>query len=52
LAARHHVMILTRNFDIVGLAIAYVLSVTIQTIYLLIVYLRTAKTQNLNTNRV
>ena len=43
---------LPEYFDIVGLAIAYVLSVTIQTIYLLIVYLRTTKTQNLNTSRV
>ncbi len=46
------ILYLPEYFDIVGLAIAYVLSVTIQTIYLLIVYLRTAKTQNLNTNRV
>ena len=46
------ILYLPEYFDIVGLAIAYVLSVTIQTIYLLIVYLRTAKTQNLNTSRV
>ena len=46
------ILYLPEYFDIVGLAIAYVLSVTIQTNYLLIVYLRTAKTQNLNTNRV
>jgi len=46
------ILYLPEYFDIVGLGIAYVLSVTIQTIYLLIVYLRTAKTQNLNTNRV
>jgi len=46
------ILYLPEYFDIVGLAIAYLLSVTIQTIYLLIVYLRTAKTQNLNTNRV
>ena len=46
------ILYLPEYFDIVGLAIAYVLSVTIQTIYLLIVYLRTAKTQNLNTNRM
>ena len=46
------ILYLPEYFDIVGLAIAYVLSVTIQTTYLLIVYLRTAKTQNLNTNRV
>ena len=46
------ILYLPEYFDIVGLAIAYVLSVTIQTVYLLIVYLRTAKTQNLNTNRV
>ena len=46
------ILYLPEYFDIVGLAIAYVLSVTIQTIYLLIVYLRTGKTQNLNTNRV
>ena len=46
------ILYLPEYFDIMGLAIAYVLSVTIQTIYLLIVYLRTAKTQNLNTNRV
>ena len=46
------ILYLPEYFDIVGLAIAYVLSVTIQTIYLLIIYLRTAKTQNLNTNRV
>ena len=46
------ILYLPEYFDIVGLAIAYVLSVTIQTIYLLIVYLRTAKTQNLNTNQV
>ena len=46
------ILYLPEYFDIVGLAIAYVLSVTIQTIYLLIVYLRTTKTQNLNTNQV
>lgn len=46
------ILYLPEYFDIVGLAIAYVLSVTIQTIYLLIVYLRTTKTQNLNTSRV
>jgi len=46
------ILYLPEYFDIVGLAIAYVLSVTIQTIYLLIVYLRTTKAQNLNTNRV
>ncbi len=46
------ILYLPEYFDIVGLGIAYVLSVTIQTIYLLIVYLRTAKTQNLNTNRM
>ena len=46
------ILYLPEYFDIVGLAIAYVLSVTIQTIYLLIIYLRTAKTQNLNTSRV
>ena len=46
------ILYLPEYFDIVGLAIAYLLSVTIQTIYLLIVYLRTGKTQNLNTNRV
>ena len=46
------ILYLPEYFDIVGLAIAYVLSVTIQTIYLLIVYLRTRKTQNLNTNQV
>ena len=46
------ILYLPEYFDIMGLAIAYVLSVTIQTIYLLIVYLRTTKTQNLNTNRV
>ena len=46
------ILYLPEYFDIVGLAIAYVLSVTIQTIYLLIIYLRTTKTQNLNTNQV
>ena len=46
------ILYLPEYFDIVGLAIAYVLSITIQTIYLLIVYLRTTKTQNLNTNQV
>ena len=46
------ILYLPEYFDIVGLAIAYVLSVTIQTIYLLIVYLRTTTTQNLNTNQV
>ena len=46
------ILYLPEYFDIMGLAIAYVLSVTIQTIYLLIIYLRTAKTQNLNTSRV
>ena len=46
------ILYLPEYFDIIGLAIAYVLSVTIQTIYLLIVYLRTTKTQNLNTNQV
>ena len=46
------ILYLPEYFDIVGLAIAYVLSVTIQTIYLLIVYPRTTKTQNLNTNQV
>ena len=46
------ILYLPEYFDIVGLAIAYLLSVTIQTIYLLIIYLRTTKTQNLNTNRV
>ena len=46
------ILYLPEYFDIMGLAIAYVLSVTIQTIYLLIIYLRTTKTQNLNTNRV
>ena len=46
------ILYLPEYFDIMGLAIAYVLSVTIQTIYLLIVYLRTTKAQNLNTNRV
>ena len=46
------ILYLPEYFDIVGLAIAYLLSVTIQTIYLLIVYLRTTKTQNLNTNQV
>ena len=46
------ILYLPEYFDIVGLAIAYLLSVTIQTIYLLIIYLRTTKTQNLNTNQV
>ena len=46
------ILYLPEYFDIMGLAIAYVLSVTIQTIYLLIVYPRTTKTQNLNTNQV
>ena len=46
------ILYLPEYFDIMGLAIAYVLSVTIQTIYLLIIYLRTTKTQNLNTNQV
>jgi O-antigen/teichoic acid export membrane protein len=46
------ILYLPEYFDIVGLAIAYVLSVTIQTIYLLIVYLRITTTQNLNTNQV
>ena len=46
------ILYLPEYFDIVGLAIAYVLSVTIKTIYLLIIYLRTTKTQNLNTNQV
>ena len=46
------ILYLPEYFDIVGLAIAYVLSITIQTIYLLIIYLRTTKTQNLNTNQV
>ena len=46
------ILYLPEYFDIVGLAIAYVLSVTIQTIYLQIIYLRTTKTQNLNTNQV
>ena len=46
------ILYLPEYFDIVGLAIAYILSVTIQTIYLLIIYLRTTKTQNLNTNQV
>ena len=46
------ILYLPEYFDIMGLAIAYVLSITIQTIYLLIIYLRTTKTQNLNTNQV
>lgn len=46
------ILYLPEYFDIMGLAIAYILSVTIQTIYLLIIYLRTTKTQNLNTNQV
>ena len=46
------ILYLPEYFDIMGLAIAYILSVTIQTIYLIIIYLRTTKTQNLNTNQV
>ena len=39
-------------FDVVGLAIAYVLGVTAQTIYLIVVHLRITKIQSSNTNQI
>ena len=39
-------------FDVIGLAIAYVLGVTAQTIYLIVVHLRITKIQSSNTNQI
>ena len=39
-------------FDVVGLAIAYVLGVTAQTIYLIVLHLRITKIQSSNTNQI
>ena len=39
-------------FDVVGLGIAYVLGVTAQTIYLIVVHLRITKIQSSNTNQI
>ena len=46
------ILYLPEYFDIVGLAIAYVLGITSQTIWLLVVYLRTTKIKNSNTEQV
>ena len=39
-------------FDVIGLAIAYVLGVTAQTIYLIVLHLRITKIQSSNTNQI
>ena len=46
------ILYLPQYFDVVGLAIAYVLGVTAQTIYLIVVHLRITKIQSSNTNQI
>ena len=46
------ILYLPQYFDVIGLAIAYVLGVTAQTIYLIVVHLRITKIQSSNTNQI
>ena len=46
------ILYLPQYFDVVGLAIAYVLGVTAQTIYLIVLHLRITKIQSSNTNQI